>query len=131
MKIAADLVFWTAVYGGILGLLTILLAGNVSRLRMKHKAPWGDKGNHELIGAIRAHGNAAEFIPLFLVLFLVWELQGTSDNMLALVGGLFVAARLAHAYGMIAVHRMARQYSAGVSYLIPLLLALAVVINAL
>lgn len=131
MKIASDLIFWTALYGGVLGLLTIVLAANVSRLRMKHKAAWGDKGNHELIGAIRAHGNAAEFIPLFLVLFLLWELQGASDNMLAAVGGLFVAARLAHAYGMVAVHRTARQFSAAVSYLVPLGLALAVIINAL
>lgn len=131
MKIASDLVFWTALYGGILGVLMVLLAGNVSRLRMKHRAPWGDKGNHDLVGAIRAHGNAAEFIPIFLLLFLVWELQGASDNALAIVGGVFVAARLAHAFGMINVHRSARQLSAAVSYLIPLGLSVTVIINAL
>lgn len=131
MKIASDLVFWTALYGGILGVLMVLLAGNVSRLRMKHRAPWGDKGNHDLVGAIRAHGNAAEFIPIFLLLFLVWELQGASDNALAIVGGAFVASRLAHAFGMINVHGKARQISAAVSYLIPLGLGLTVIINAL
>jgi len=131
MKIASDLIFWTALYGGMLGVLMVLLAGNVSRLRMKHKAAWGDKGNHELVGAIRAHGNAAEFIPIFLILFLVWELQGTSDNALAIVGGLFVAARLAHAFGMISVHKAARQFSAAASYLIPLGLGLTVILNAL
>jgi uncharacterized membrane protein YecN with MAPEG domain len=131
MKIATDLFFWTAVYGGVLGILTVMLAANVSRLRMKHKAPWGDKGNHDLVGAIRAHGNATEFVPLFLVLFLIWELQGASDNALAIVGGLFVASRFAHAYGMIAVHRLARQYGAAVSYVVPLLIGVMVIISAL
>ena len=131
MKFASDLVYWTALYGGILGLLTIGLAANVSRLRMKHKAAWGDKGNHDLIGAIRAHGNAAEFIPVFLVLFLVWELQGASDEALGVVGGAFVLARFAHAFGMISVHAKARQISAGVSYLLPIVVGVAVIINAL
>lgn len=131
MKIATDLIFWTALYGGLLGVLTILLAANVSRLRMKHRAAWGDKGNHELIGAIRAHGNAAEFVPLFIVLFLVWELQGASDNELAIVGGAFVVSRLAHAYGMIVVHKLARQAGAALSYLMPLVVGAAVIINAI
>lgn len=131
MKLASDLIFWTALYGGILGVLMVLLAGNVSRLRMKHRAAWGDKGKHDLVGAIRAHGNAAEYIPIFLLLFLVWELQGASDNALGIVGGIFVAARLSHAFGMITVHKAARQLSAAVSYLIPLGLGMTVIINAL
>lgn len=131
MKIATDLFFWTALYGGLLTLLTILLAANVSRLRMKHAAPWGDKGKHDLLGAIRAHGNATEFVPLFVVIFLLWELQGASDNALAIVGGLFLLSRLAHAYGMIVVHAKARQLGAGASYLLPLVVAAAVLINLL
>ena len=131
MKLTADLVFWSALYGGMLGILMVLLAGNVSRLRMKHKAAFGDKGNHDLHGAIRAHANAAEFVPIFLLLFLLWELQGASDTALAIVGGLFVASRLAHAFGMLTVNGMARQYSAAASYLIPLGLGVTVVVNAL
>lgn len=131
MKLASDLIFWTALYGGILGALMMLLAGNVSRLRMKHRAAWGDQGKHDLVGAIRAHGNAAEFVPIFLLLFLVWELQGATDNGLMIVGGLFVAARVAHAFGMIAVHKAARQFSAAVSYVVPFGLAIAVICNAL
>lgn len=131
MKIATDLVYWTALYGGTLAIMVVLLAANVSRLRMKHRIAWGDKGNHELIGAIRAHGNAAEFVPLFILLFLVWELQGASNNALGLVGGTFVLARLGHAFGMIAVNKAARQLGAAVSYLIPLAIAVLVIINAL
>lgn len=131
MKLASDLVFWTALYGGVLAVLMMLLAGNVSRLRMKHRAAWGDQGKHDLVGAIRAHGNAAEFVPIFLLLFLVWELQGASDNALMITGGLFVAARFAHAFGMITVHKAARQFSAAASYLIPFGLAVVVICNAL
>lgn len=130
MKIASDLVFWSATYGSALVILTILLAANVSRLRMKHGAAWGDKGKHDLVGAIRAHGNAAEFVPVFMIVFLLWELQGAGDNALAIVGGLFVAARLGHAYGMIVVHKLARQLGAGVSYLLPIVVAVAVLANA-
>ena len=131
MKFATDLIYWTAIYGGVLGVLMILLAGNVSRLRTKYRAPWGDKGKHDLIGAIRAHANAAEFVPIFLILFLVWELQGASDNALGIVGGLFVASRIAHASGMIHVNRPARMLGAAVSYLIPLGIGIAVILKAL
>lgn len=131
MNIASDLVFWSAVYGSLLVVLTILLAANVSRLRMKHGAAWGDKGKHDLVGAIRAHGNAAEFVPVFMILFLLWELQGATDNALAVVGGLFLVARLAHAYGMIAVHKVARQLGAAMSYLLPIVIAVTVLVNAL
>lgn len=131
MKIVSDLVFWSAVYGSLLVILTILLAANVSRLRMKHKAAWGDKGKHDLLGAIRAHGNAAEFVPVFMILFLLWELQGASDNALAVMGGVFLVARLVHAYGMIAVHGLARQIGAAVSYLLPVVLAVSVLASAL
>lgn len=45
---------------------------------------------------IRAHGNAAENIPIFLILFALSEAIGTPPWVLWLIGASFIAGRLAH-----------------------------------
>ncbi|HSP51139.1 MAG TPA: MAPEG family protein [Pseudolabrys sp.] len=62
----------TALYGAILGLIVITLAINVTVHRVKLRVPLGDGGNAEMRRMIRLHGNAAEYIPLAIVLMLIY-----------------------------------------------------------
>jgi len=109
---------YTAFAAAILGLLFIGLAGAVSRLRLQNKISLGDGGNHALSRAIRAHGNLAEFAPIFLLLILALELRGAGGFWFGLLVVSFVLARVAHGLALLMrASSKARQFGAGVSYL--------------
>lgn len=54
---------YAALYAGVNILLLLVLAMRVPGFRGKHKVSLGDGGNPELMRAVRAHGNATEYIP--------------------------------------------------------------------
>jgi uncharacterized membrane protein YecN with MAPEG domain len=58
---------YAALYAGINILWLLFLAFRVPGLRQKHRVSLGDGGNAEVMRAMRAHGNAAEYIPAGLV----------------------------------------------------------------
>ena len=64
----------------ILVIVYFLLANNVSRVRVNSKVGFGvgDEPVGALNRAIRAHGNSAEYTPIFLVLFLYFLSTGAS-----------------------------------------------------
>ena len=66
----------------ILVIVYFLLANNVSRIRFNSKVGFGlgDDPTGPLNRAIRAHGNSAEYTPIFLVLFLYFLSSGASDS---------------------------------------------------
>lgn len=90
----------TALYAGIGALLLIALAALVVRRRRRYRVGLGHGGEIALERAIRAHGNAAEYVPLALVLLLVAELNGAAPALLHACGATLMAARLAHAWGL-------------------------------
>lgn len=90
----------TALYGGLLGLLYLVLCGQVVHHRRKGKVGLGTGGNPDLERAVRVHGNFAEYVPLFLVLLLVAELGGAAAWLLHVVGTVFLVSRVGHAYGL-------------------------------
>jgi uncharacterized membrane protein YecN with MAPEG domain len=90
----------TALYGALLALLILVLAGRVSLLRSKLNVGMGHGNDPDLAKAIRAHGNAVEWILPMLILLLVSELDGANRVFLHACGATFVAARLAHAIGL-------------------------------
>jgi uncharacterized membrane protein YecN with MAPEG domain len=52
---------------------------------------------------VRAHGNAAEWVPLGLLLLLMLELSRAAGSVaLHVLGGIFFLGRLVHAYGVYA-----------------------------
>jgi len=65
---------------GILVIVYFLLANNVSMTRVRTKVGFGTDSDpsSSLNRAIRAHGNASEYIPLFVVLFLYFLTSGAS-----------------------------------------------------
>ena len=76
----------TALYAGILALIVIALAINVTVHRVKLRVPLGDGGNAQMRRMIRLNGNAAEYIPLAVVLMAIFELNGGSHTALHIVG---------------------------------------------
>ena len=90
----------TALYAGILALILIALAINVTLHRVKLRVPLGDGGNAQMRRMIRLHGNAAEYIPLALVMMAIYELNGGGHTGLHIVGSALVAGRVVQTWGM-------------------------------
>jgi uncharacterized membrane protein YecN with MAPEG domain len=90
----------TALYAGLCGVLLLGLAARVIRLRWKLRVGIGDGGQRPLHKAMRVHGNAAEYVPIALLLLLVAELDRSSPMLLHVCGATFVAARVLHAIGL-------------------------------
>ena len=117
----------------ILAAMLFFLGFNVSRMRGVTAKAGGsqfpDDPASRLLIAIRAHGNAAEYIPVLLVLFLLVGARSPGAVAIPLITGA-TAARIAHAYGMLtapsmAVTTKARLAGAAGTYLLGLGLAVA------
>jgi len=90
----------TPLYAGLLGLLLIVLAFNITRYRVSLKISFGDGGHPALTRAIRAHANLVENAPLALILLLSVEVQGFSAPVVHALGGTLVIGRILHAFGL-------------------------------
>jgi uncharacterized protein len=90
------------VCSGVLVLLYFALALNVSRLRGKTKTGIGSGADPSgpLNKAVRAHGNAAEYVPLFVALFLYFSLSAPS-GWVAWMVVVVTISRVLHAAGML------------------------------
>jgi uncharacterized membrane protein YecN with MAPEG domain len=91
----------TLLYGGLSALLVTLLGINVSLMRMRTQLLAGAPLPPREMMKVRAHGNAAEWVPLGILLMLVLELGGARSMWLHLLGGGFLFARLLHAGGFL------------------------------
>lgn len=88
-------------YAALTTVLLVVLGYRIAKLRMRHRVGLGDGGVAELQQAIRAHGNLVEYAPLALLLLLAAELSGAAPpTVLHALGAAFVAARMAHAFGI-------------------------------
>ena len=90
----------TALYAAILAIILTTLAINVTVHRGKLKVPLGPGDNPTMLRMIRIHGNAAEYIPIALVLMGAYEINGGSHVALHISGLVLILARLLHASGM-------------------------------
>lgn len=91
-----------AIYAGLNIILLILLSLRVSLQRRKHKVSLGDGGVDELRRAIRAHGNAVEFIGPGLagLAILALNADAVSLEILHAAGATLTAGRVLHAAGL-------------------------------
>lgn len=90
----------TSLYTGILGLIFMLCAINVIKMRYKYEVGLGDSGNEPLVKAIRIHGNFAEYIPIILLLMAFYEMNGGTNTFLHVAGVILVLGRISHAIGL-------------------------------
>jgi uncharacterized membrane protein YecN with MAPEG domain len=90
----------TALWAGLLGILSIVLAARVIGVRRNAQIGFGDGANLELQQRIRVHGNFVEYVPIALVLILVLELNGASVAVVNGLGGTLLTSRVLHAIGL-------------------------------
>jgi len=81
-------------------IINIWLMTRIGRMRIGEKVMHGDGGNPLLLKRMRAQANFIEHAPLFLVLVAAIELTGRGGTWLAVVGSIFMLARVAHGFGM-------------------------------
>jgi hypothetical protein len=89
-----------ALWAGLHLILLLVLSVMVVRLRQKHKIALGDEGIPELARAIRAFGNAAEYVPAGIGAIAVLAVAGASALTIHIIGVLLFAGRLLHAVGL-------------------------------
>jgi uncharacterized protein len=89
-----------ALWVGLHLLLLLVMALLVVRQRQKHKVALGDEGVPELTRAIRAQGNAVEYIPAALIGLVVLELTGAPPVLVHIAGLVLFAGRVMHAIGL-------------------------------
>jgi uncharacterized membrane protein YecN with MAPEG domain len=90
-----------AFYAGLNGLLALVLAINVVRLRAQTRTDLGHGGHRVLEQAQRAHGNLIEYVPIILLLLLLLAMTGLAAAWLHALGIALTAARLLHAWGLL------------------------------
>lgn len=91
----------TALTAALLTTLYVALAGRIINLRRSGVAPSLGTGEHEVVvRAVRAHGNFAEYAPLFLVLLGLLELSRSPAWLTVMLAITFSVGRLSHAYGI-------------------------------
>jgi uncharacterized membrane protein YecN with MAPEG domain len=81
-------------------LLNIWLGARISNLRAELKVSVGDGGHEPLLRRMRAQANFMENAPFVLILLGGLELSGANRAALAIIGLVFILARVAHGIGM-------------------------------
>ena len=90
----------SALTAGILIIAQIGLMFSVISARRRNRQSLGDGGHHELLVAIRRHGNFAENAAIFVVGFAILELMGGGRAGVAVLCAGFVLGRISHAIGL-------------------------------
>jgi uncharacterized protein len=90
----------TALYAIPLIVLCLVLWFRVTNLRAELKVSIGDAGNTTLHERVRQHGNFIEWTSLVLLLMVLAESNGAGKLWLHAGGGLLVAGRLIHPFGL-------------------------------
>ena len=90
----------TASFAGVLALLLMALSINVTRHRARSETSLGDGDDVPLLEAGRMFGNCAEYVPIVVILMGAAELNGASPMLLYVTGGLMLAGRVIHPFGL-------------------------------
>ncbi len=90
----------SAVYVALIIVMGVMLTFLVIRQRRTNLIGIGDGGNRAVARMIRVHGNFCENAPFAMALLILLPLLGASLILVHAVGILFLAGRLAHAYGL-------------------------------
>jgi uncharacterized membrane protein YecN with MAPEG domain len=89
-----------ALWAGLNLILLVALSVLVVSQRRRHHVSLGDGGVPELARAIRAFGNATEYVPTGLVALAVLALAEAPPVLIHLLGLALLAGRMAHALGL-------------------------------
>ena len=89
----------TPVYAALIAVLFVTLSANVILQRRRSSISVGDRGEKDMIKAMRTQANCAEYAPFGLLLIAMVEMQGGGAWQVNLLGLSLLAGRLLHAYG--------------------------------
>ena len=92
----------TAFYASLLGLLFVALSARVIAVRREAQVSLGTGDSSELLRRVRIHANAAEYIPIALILMALAESLKAPSLLLHALGLTLLAGRLLHAYALTA-----------------------------
>jgi len=91
----------SSLYAALSAVVIVWLSLHVIKLRRIKKVRLGDGGEPELQAAIRAQGNATEYIPISLILLVLLELSGAHMALVHAGGMAILVGRLLHARGLL------------------------------
>lgn len=89
-----------ALWAGLHIFLLLILSVLVTRQRRKHHVSLGDGGVPALTQAIRAFGNATEYVPPALIGLAILALAGAPPLLIHPIGLILFVGRVAHAVGI-------------------------------
>jgi uncharacterized protein len=89
-----------ALWVGLNLILLLVLSVRVVRLRRRHGVVFGDGDLPDLAQAVRAFGNATEYVPTALIGVVVLAMLGAQPLLVHTAGFLLFAGRVAHAWGL-------------------------------
>ena len=89
-----------ALWVGLHLILLLVLSMLVVRQRRTHGVVLGDAAIPELTQAVRAFGNATEYVPAGLVAIAVLAMAGAPPMVVHLTGLLLLSGRISHAIGL-------------------------------
>ena len=89
-----------ALYAGLNLLILLALAFLVTRQRLKARVNFGDGNHPALQRAIRAHGNAVEYVPAAIAALIAAALAGAPVWTIHAGGALLTVSRVLHGYGL-------------------------------
>lgn len=89
-----------ALWSGLLIILMLLLSVLVTRQRRAHDIAEGHGDEPRLTAAVRAFGNAAEYVPAGMAALAVLALVGAPYALVHGIGLILFLGRVAHAWGL-------------------------------
>jgi uncharacterized membrane protein YecN with MAPEG domain len=89
-----------ALWAGLHLILLLVLSVRVVRQRRLHNVAFGDGDVPSLTQAIRAFGNATEYVPAGLIGLAVLALAGAPPMVVHAIGVMLLAGRIAHAVAL-------------------------------
>ena len=89
-----------ALWAGLNLILMLVLSVRVVRIRRARQIGLGDGGSAELERAIRAFGNASEYIPAALVALVLLAVLQVAPGLIHALGLALTIGRIAHAVGL-------------------------------
>jgi uncharacterized membrane protein YecN with MAPEG domain len=115
-------------YVALGALLVVALAVRVMWLRNTGRVGLGAGGDAVLARAIRAHANAAEYLPIALLLLVLLALEQTRPGLLHMFGIVLIVARILHAIGLSSASGRSFGRMVGIGLTVAVMLAMAILL---
>lgn len=115
-------------YVALGALVVVALAVRVMWLRNTRRVGLGAGGDAVLARAIRAHANAAEYLPIALLLLVLLALEQTRPGLLHMFGIVLIVARILHAIGLSSASGRSFGRMVGIGLTVAVMLAMAILL---